>query len=333
MKITIIFINIICTIIFSSNLAIAADKKSALNASYDATRELYNDINQQFSIYYSNLFSKKAKILQSHTGSSKQTRSLLEGMPADIATLASSHDVDILSKFNLVKKDWRLAHPNKSSPYSSVILLLVRKGNPKNIKDWDDLIRDDVSVISPNPKTSGGARWNYLVTWTYAQKKSHNNFDQSKEFISKLYKNVPILDTSARGSSITFTKRNIGDVLIAWESEALMILNNKGGENFEIIAPSLTINVKLPVVIIDKNVDKHHNRILAERYIDFLYSDEAQGIFAKHYFRPFDLTILKNNINKFAKLNNIIESDEIGESNEIQQLHFDNGALFDQICG
>jgi sulfate transport system substrate-binding protein len=319
-------------VLFNVNISIAKDRLRIFNASYDSTREVYQKINQQFINKYQTLYQQKPTILQSHSGSSKQARAIIEGMPASIVTLASEYDIDMLVENNFVDANWRELFPNNSSPYSSVIVFLVKKNNPKNIKDWDDLIRKDVKVITPNPKTSGAARWNYLVAWAYAMKK-FNDKDLAKNFIDKLYNNVPILDTAARASSITFTKRKIGDVLITWENEASLILNNKNGEQYEIIAPSISINIQLPAVIINKNINSEQDRNLAVEYLKYLYSDESQEIFAKYYFRPNNLEVFKKNANLYTSVKNIINANELGTSKEIQAEHFENGALFDQIYG
>ncbi|MFN7038079.1 MAG: sulfate ABC transporter substrate-binding protein [Alphaproteobacteria bacterium] len=313
----------------SLNNILYAKEQNLLHVSYDPTRELYQKINKSFIEYWEKSFQNKIRIKQSHGGSSKQARAILDGLEADIVSLAIPYDIDILAKRNFVSSNWRELFPNNSSPYSSTIIFLVRKNNPKQIKDWDDLIREDISVITPNPKTSGGARWNYLAAWAYAYQ-NYNDEELATKFIRKLYKNVPILDTGARGSSISFIQRDIGDVLISWENEALLALEQFGKDNFEIVIPSISIKIDLPIAIVESIVDKHNTKIAAKAYIEFLFSDHAQEIIATNYYRPVKDSIIKKYENKFFKIN-AIEASILGDSDELHNKHFGENGLFDQI--
>ena len=304
-----------------------------LNVSYDPTRELYRDINAKFAEQWKAKTGDTVTIQQSHGGSGKQARGIIDGLEADVATLALGYDIDALyDKAKLVPKDWQKRLPNNSSPYTSTIVLLVRKGNPKGIKDWNDLIRPGVSVITPNPKTSGGARWNYLAAWAYAQKQDGNNEAKTKEFLGKLFKNVPVLDSGARGATQTFVQRGIGDVLISWENEAYLAINEFGADKFEIIAPSLSILAEPPVTVVDKVVDKRGTRKVAEAYLNFLYTDEGQEIIAKNFYRPINPTIAAKYASKFSKLNLVTIAD-FGGWTKAQSTHFADGGVFDQIYG
>ncbi|PPC79607.1 MAG: ABC transporter permease, partial [Methylotenera sp.] len=258
-----------------------------LNVSYDPTRELYQDYNAAFSKYWLAKSGDKVTVKTSHGGSGKQARAVIDGLPADVVTLALSYDIDEISaKAKLIPKDWQKRLTHNSSPYTSTIVLLVRKGNPKNIKDWNDLIKPGVSVITPNPKTSGGARWNYLAAYAYALKQNNNDDAKAREFVGKLYKNVPVLDSGARGSTTTFVERGIGDVFISWENEAFLAQKELGPDKFEIVIPSLSILAEPPVTVIDKTVDKRKTRAVAQAYLEYLYSEEGQEIAAKNYYRP-----------------------------------------------
>ncbi len=304
-----------------------------LNVSYDPTRELYRDINTKFAEQWKAKTGDTVTIQQSHGGSGKQARAIIDGLEADVATLALGYDIDALSdKAKLIPKDWQKRLPNNSSPYTSTIVLLVRKGNPKGIKDWNDLIRPGVSVITPNPKTSGGARWNYLAAWAYAQKQDGNNEAKTREFLGKLYKNVPVLDSGARGATTTFVQRGIGDVLIAWENEAYLALNEFGADKFEIVSPSVSILAEPPVTVVDKVADKRGTRKVAEAYLKFLYSDEGQEIIAKNYYRPSNPAIAAKYASKYPKLNLVTIAD-FGGWTKAQATHFGDGGVFDQIYG
>ncbi|TXH02822.1 MAG: sulfate ABC transporter substrate-binding protein [Nevskiaceae bacterium] len=304
-----------------------------LNVSYDPTRELYRDINAKFAEQWKAKTGDTVTIQQSHGGSGKQARAIIDGLEADVATLGLGYDVDALSeKGKLIPKDWQKRLPNNSAPYTSTIVFLVRKGNPKGIKDWNDLVKPGVSVISPNPKTSGGARWNYLAAWAYAQKQSGGDEAKTRDFLTRLYKNVPVLDSGARGATTTFVQRGIGDVLIAWENEAFLALDEFGAGKFEIVAPSISILAEPPVTVVDKFVDKHGTRKVAEAYLQFLYSDEAQEIIAKDYYRPINPAIAAKYASRYPKLNLVTIAD-FGGWSKAQNTHFADGGVFDQIYG
>ena len=311
--------------------AIAADI-SLLNVSYDPTRELYVEYNQAFAKYWKAKTGDNVTIKQSHGGAGKQARAVIDGLRADVVTLALSYDIDeIHAKGRLIPKDWQKRLPHNSSPYTSTIVLLVRKGNPKNIKDWDDLVKPGVSVITPNPKTSGGARWNYLAAWAYALKHNNNDETKAKEFVANLYKNVPVLDSGARGSTTTFVERGIGDVFISWENEAFLAQKELGPDKFEIVIPSLSILAEPPVTIVDKNVDKNKTRAVAQAYLEYLYSEEGQEIAAKNYYRPTLEKVAAKYEKQFPKINLIKIDDVFGGWQKAQKTHFADGGVFDQI--
>lgn len=320
--------------VFSVAAPVAASAKdiSLLNVSYDPTRELYQDFNAAFSKYWQAKTGDTVTVKASHGGSGKQARSIIDGLDADVATLALGYDVDQLyDKGKLIPKDWQKRLPHNSSPYTSTIVLLVRKGNPKNIKDWDDLAKPGVSVITPNPKTSGGARWNYLAAWAFAQKKYGGDEAKTKEFIGKVLKNVPVLDTGARGSTTTFVERGIGDVLIAWENEAFLAQKELGVGKFEIVVPSLSILAEPPVTVIDKFAKKHGTEQVAKAYLEYLYTDEGQEIAAKNYYRPITPAIAKKYESQFPKLNLVKIDEDFGGWTKAQKTHFSDGGTFDQI--
>lgn len=311
--------------------ALAADI-SLLNVSYDPTRELYVEYNQAFAKYWKAKTGDNLTIKQSHGGAGKQARAVIDGLRADVVTLALSYDIDeIHAKGRLIPKDWQKRLPHNSSPYTSTIVLLVRKGNPKNIKDWGDLVKPGVSVITPNPKTSGGARWNYLAAWAYALKQNNNDETKAREFVAKLYKNVPVLDSGARGSTTTFVERGIGDVFISWENEAFLAQKELGPDKFEIVIPSLSILAEPPVTIVDKNVDKNKTRAVAQAYLEYLYSEEGQEIAAKNYYRPTDEKVATKYEKQFPKINLIKIDDVFGGWQKAQKTHFADGGVFDQI--
>lgn len=309
----------------------AADIK-LLNVSYDPTRELYQDFNAAFSKYWLEKTGDKVTVKASHGGSGKQARAIIDGLDADVATLALGYDVDQLAeKGKLIPADWQKRLPHNSSPYTSTIVLLVRKGNPKGIKDWDDLVKPGVSVITPNPKTSGGARWNYLAAWAFAQKKYGHDEAKTKEFVGKLLKNVPVLDTGARGSTTTFVERGIGDVLLAWENEAFLAQKELGVGKFEIVIPSLSILAEPPVTVVDKFAKKHGTEKVAKAYLDYLYTEEGQEIAAKNYYRPTLESVAKKYESQFPKVNLVKIDEEFGGWAKAQKTHFSDGGTFDQV--
>jgi sulfate/thiosulfate transport system substrate-binding protein len=319
-------------LILSSASTFAQNKVTLLNVSYDPTRELYQDYNAAFAKYWKAKTKQDVEVQQSHGGSSKQARAVIDGLDADVVTLALAYDIDaIAEKAKLLPANWQLRLPNNSSPYTSTIIFLVRKGNPKGIKDWDDLIRPGISVITPNPKTSGGARWNYLAAWGYALKKSGGDESKAKDFITKLYKNVPVLDSGARGSTTTFVERGIGDVLIAWENEVLLGAKELGQNKFEIVAPSSSILCEPTVSIVDKVVDKKGTRKVSEEYLKYLYSPEGQEIAAKRYYRPRSEVVAKKYSNQFPKVKLFTLAEIVGDWQKTQKIHFADGGVFDRV--
>ena len=312
----------------------STDKKHVdlLNVSYDPTRELYADFNQAFSKHYKDTTGVDVTIKQSHGGSGKQARSVIDGLEADVVTLALAADIDALNKSGgLVAADWQKRLPDNSSPYTSTIVFLVRQGNPKAIKDWDDLVKPGVQVITPSPKTSGGARWNYLAAWGYALKANNGAEARAKDFVARLYKNVPVLDSGARGATVTFTQRNLGDVLIAWENEAYLSLKEFGADKFEIVNPSVSILAEPPVAVVDKVVDEHGSRAVAEAYLQYLYSPEGQEIAARNYYRPRMKEVADKYADRFPKISLFTIDEVFGGWSKAQPAHFDDGGLFDQI--
>jgi len=317
----------------TTHLAQAAEIK-LLNVSYDPTRELYQDYNTAFAKYWKGKTGDDVTVRQSHGGSGKQARAIIDGLEADVATLALSGDIDALAaKAGLIPENWQTRLKHNSSPYTSTIVLLVRKGNPKGIKDWGDLVKPGVQVITPNPKTSGGARWNYLAAYGYALKQNRNDQAKAREFVGKLYANVPVLDSGARGSTTTFVERGIGDVLLAWENEAFLAVKELGPDKFDIVIPSLSILAEPPVTVVDKNVDKHGTRKVAEAYLEYLYTPEAQEIAAKNYYRPIDAKVAARYANQFPKVELITIDKVFGGWNKVQKEHFSDGGVFDQIYG
>ena len=302
-----------------------------LNVSYDPTRELYQDVNTAFAKEWKGKTGDNVKIKQSHGGSGKQARAVIDGLEADVVTLALAYDIDALAEHKLLAADWQKRLTHNSSPYTSTIVFLVRKGNPKGIKDWNDLIKPGVSVITPNPKTSGGARWNHLAAWGYALRQPGGNEAKAKDFLGKLYKNVPVLDSGARGATTTFVERGIGDVLIAWENEAYLAVKELGPTKFDIITPSVSILAEPPVAVVDKFADKHGTRKVAEAYLNYLYTDEAQDIIAKNYYRPATDKAAKKYESQFAKVNLFTIEQVAGGWTAAQKAHFADGGIFDQI--
>jgi sulfate/thiosulfate-binding protein len=302
-----------------------------LNVSYDPTRELYQEFDQAFAKQWKAKTGDNVTIKQSHGGSGKQARSVIDGLDADVVTLALAYDIDAIADHHLTAKDWQKRLPHNSSPYTSSIVFLVRKGNPKHIKDWNDLIKPGVSVITPNPKTSGGARWNYLAAWAYALKQPGGTPETAKLYLSRLYKNVPVLDSGARGATTTFVERGIGDVLIAWENEALLAIKELGVDKVELVAPSLSILAEPPVAVVDKTVDKRGTRAVAKAYLDYLYSEAGQEIAAKNYYRPTNEKVAKKFAAQFPKLKLYTVDEIAGGWTKAQAVHFADGGVFDQI--
>jgi sulfate transport system substrate-binding protein len=303
-----------------------------LNVSYDPTREFYQDYNAKFAEYWKSKAGEDVSVNQSHGGSGKQARSVIDGLEADVVTLALAYDIDaIAEKAKLLPADWQSRLPNNASPYTSTIVFLVRKGNPKGIRDWDDLIKPGVSVITPNPKTSGGARWNYLAAWGYALKKNGGDPEKAKTYVTELYRHVPVLDTGARGSTTTFVQRGLGDVLLAWENEAFLAVREFGAGKFEIVAPSASILAEPPVAVVNKVADKHGTRKVAEAYVQYLYSPEGQEIAARNYYRPRLAEVAAKHESEFPKLELFTIDDVFGGWKNAQATHFNDGGVFDQI--
>ena len=303
-----------------------------LNVSYDPTRELYEEFNRQFVTYWKNKTGQDVTVRQSHGGSGKQARSVIDGLEADVVTLALAYDIDqIAEKGGGLPANWQSRLPNNSSPYTSTIVLLVRKGNPKGIKDWGDLAKPGVSVITPNPKTSGGARWNYLAAWAWALRQPGGNEAKAKDLVTRIFKNVPVLDAGARGSTTTFVERGIGDVLIAWENEALLAIKELGPGKFEVVAPSLSILAEPPVTMVDKVAAKHGTKAVAQGYLEYLYSDAGQEIAAKNFYRPRRETIAAKYQSQFPRLSLVTVDEVFGGWKKAHAAHFADGALFDQI--
>jgi sulfate/thiosulfate transport system substrate-binding protein len=309
--------------------ATAADV-TLLNVSYDPTRELYADFNKAFAAAYQKETGKSVEIKQSHGGSGAQARAVIDGLQADVVTLALAYDIDAIAAKGLIAPDWQTKLPLNASPYTSTIVFLVRKGNPKGIKDWDDLIKPGVNVITPNPKTSGGARWNYLAAWGFAQNK-YGSAEKARKFVADLYQNVPVLDTGARGSTVTFAERGVGDVLIAWENEAFLALREFGKEKFEIVSPPLSILAEPPVAIVDKVVDNKGTRAVAEAYLNYWYSKEGQEIAARNSYRPRDPEIAREYESSFARVELFTVDEMFGGWTRAQKDHFAEGGMFDQI--
>ncbi|CAJ1790840.1 Sulfate-binding protein [Aeromonas jandaei] len=302
-----------------------------LNVSYDPTRELFQEYNSAFAKEWKAKTGDDVVVSQSHGGSGKQARAVVDGLEADVVSLALAYDVNAVAKQGLIAADWQNRLANNAAPYTSTIVFLVRKGNPKQIKDWGDLVRKDVAIVTPNPKTSGGARWNYLAAWGYALKKSGNE-EGAKQFVGDLYKNVKVLDSGARGATTSFIERGLGDVLLAWENEALLVLGQPGAsDKFELVVPSVSILAEPPVAVVDKVAKKHGTETVAKAYLDYLYSDEGQHIVAKHHYRPSNPAILKETADQFPKLALFTVKDIEGNWDKAQKKHFAQGGLFDQI--
>jgi sulfate transport system substrate-binding protein len=310
----------------------AAGPVKLLNVSYDPTRELYQDINAAFAKQWKAKTGVVVEIDQSHDGSGKQARAVIDGLQADVVTLGLAYDIDVISeKAGLLAKNWQTRLPNNSAPYTSTVVFLVRKGNPKHIKDWDDLVKPGVAVITPNPKSSGGARWSYLAAWGYALKHNNNDQNKAREFVTKLYKNVPVLDSGARGSTTTFAQRGIGDVLLSWENEAYLALNELGKDKVEVVTPSISILAEPPVSVVDKIAAKHGTTEVAKAYLEFLYSEQGQEIAARNYYRPRLASVAAKHAAQFPKLGLFTIDELFGGWQKAQKKHFDDGGVFDKI--
>jgi sulfate/thiosulfate-binding protein len=318
--------------VLAASALIAAGPVKLLNVSYDPTRELYQDINAAFAKQWKAKTGVNVEINQSHDGSGKQARAVIDGLQADVVTLGLAYDIDVISeKANLLPKNWQTRLPNNSAPYTSTIVFLVRKGNPKHIKDWDDLVKQGVAVITPNPKSSGGARWSYLAAWGYALKHNNNDENKAREFVTKLYKNVPVLDSGARGSTTTFAQRGIGDVLLSWENEAYLALNELGKDKVEVVTPSISILAEPPVSVVDKIAAKHGTSDVAKAYLEFLYTEQGQEIAARNYYRPRNAKIAAKYADRFPKIGLFTIDELFGGWQKAQKKHFDDGGLFDKI--
>ena len=326
--------NFLLTLTAAAAVAVSASAKDVqlLNVSYDPTRELYVEFNAAYAKHWKAKTGDNVTIKQSHGGAGKQARAVIDGLTADVVTLALAYDIDAISeKAKLFPADWQSRLPHNSSPYTSTIVLLVRKGNPKGIKDWDDLVKPGVSVITPNPKTSGGARWNFLAAWAYASRKFNGDEAKVRDFITKLFKNVPVLDSGARGSTITFVQRGIGDVFISWENEAFLALNEYGRDAFEIVVPSISILAEPPVTVVDKNAKRHGTEEVAKAYLEYLYMDEGQDIIGRHYYRPIAEKAQTKYGSQFPKLDLVTIDEEFGGWQKAQKTYFADGGVFDQI--
>ena len=313
-----------------STPALAKDVE-LLNVSYDPTRELYEDYNTAFAAYWLKKTGDKVTIHQSHGGSGKQARSVIDGLQADVVTLALAADIDAISDAKLTAKNWASRLPDNSTPYTSTIVFVVKKGNPKGIKDWGDLIKPGIGVITPSPKTSGGARWVYLAGWGWALKQPGGNDASAKAYIAKLYKNVPVLDSGARGSTVTFAQRGLGDVLLAWENEAFLALKEFGNDKFEIVTPSVSVLAEPPVTVVDKNAERRGTRDLARAYLEYLYSDEGQTIAARNFYRPRNKAILAKYAATLPQVKTLVTIQDFGGWTKAQATHFADGGVFDQI--
>ncbi|WP_180040134.1 sulfate ABC transporter substrate-binding protein [Acinetobacter sp. YH12218] len=315
---------------FISATAFSASAKDFLNVSYDPTRELYDNFNKDFSVYWKKTTGQDINFKQSHGGSGKQARAVIDGLDADVVTLALAADIDEIAARGLVAKDWQKKFPQNSTPYTSTIVFLVHKGNPKGIKDWGDLFKQGVDIITPNPKTSGGARWNYLAAWAWAKHQAGGNDTKAQEFVRQIYKQTKVLDSGARGATTTFAERGIGDVLLAWENEAHLAVREQPGK-FEIVTPSLSILAEPPVAIVEKNAKKDGNENLAKAYLNYLYSPAGQTIAAQNYYRPRNAAVLAKYKNVFKPLKLVTIDKEFGGWSKVQKKHFENGGVFDQI--
>ena len=321
-------IGVLAALLSASALSVSA--KDFLNVSYDPTRELYDNFNKEFSAYWKKTTGQDINYKQSHGGSGKQARAVIDGLDADVVTLALAADIDEIAERGLLPKDWQKKFPQNSTPYTSTIVFLVRKGNPKGIKDWGDLVKPGVDIITPNPKTSGGARWNYLAAWAWAKHQKGGNDAKAQDFVRQIYKQTKVLDSGARGATTTFAERGIGDVLLAWENEAHLAVREQPGK-FEIITPSLSILAEPPVAIVEKNAKKDGNEHLAKAYLNYLYSPAGQTVAAKNFYCPRNANVLKQYSTVFKSLKLVTIDKEFGGWTKVQKQHFDNGGVFDQI--
>lgn len=330
----ILLVSLLAGVIYGVGLVAAKENRTVklLNVSYDPTRELYKEYNAAFAKYWKAKTGQTVEIDQSHGGSGKQARSVIDGLEADVVTLALAYDIDAISSFSkLIDSKWQIRLADNSAPYTSTIVFLVRKGNPKKIKDWDDLVKPGISVITPNPKTSGGARWNYLAAWGFALKQYHNSPAKAREFVTKLFKNVPMMDSGARGATNTFVQRGIGDVLLAWENEAYLAINELGKDRFELVVPSWSILAEPPVAVVDQVVKRRGTQKVAEGYLRYLYSKEGQEIAARNYYRPRMKAVAEKYQGQFAQVRLFTIKDVCKNWAEAQRTHFDDGGTFDQI--
>ena len=320
------------TAALAASPALWAKDVALLNVSYDPTRELYVEFNKAFAAHWKKKTGDDVTVKQSHGGSGKQARSVIDGIDADVVTLALAYDVDELAtRAKLIPENWQQRLPHNSAPYTSTYIFLVRKGNPKGIKNWDDLVKPGVSVITANPKTSGGARWGYLAAYGFALKQPGGNEAKAKDFIGKLFANVPVLDSGARGSTVTFAERGIGDVLLAWENEAHLALKEFGADKFDIVYPPVSILAEPPVTVVDKNVDKKGTRAVAQAYLEYLYTPEGQAIAARHFYRPIDAKVAATYAKNFPKVSLFTIDEVFGGWTQAQKTHFNDGGVFDQI--
>ncbi|HMI53567.1 MAG TPA: sulfate ABC transporter substrate-binding protein [Candidatus Saccharimonadales bacterium] len=325
---------IFLVLILTAATATAFSQTTLLNVSYDPTRELYQEYNAAFAKYWKAKTGQDVTVNQSHGGSGKQARGVIDGLKADVVTLALAYDIDAISeKSGLIEKDWQKKFPSNSTPYTSTIVFLVRKGNPKGIHDWNDVARPGISVITPNPKTSGGARWNYLAAWGYALRKNNNEEDKARQFVAQLYKNVPVLDSGARGATTTFVQRGIGDVLLAWENEAFLAVHEFGSDKVEIVVPSVSVLAEPPVAVVTVVTNKRGTTDLAKEYLNHLYSEEGQEIAAKNYYRPRLKSVADKYAKQFTKLDLFTVDQVFGGWQKTQKTHFEDGGIFDQIYG
>jgi sulfate transport system substrate-binding protein len=322
---------IVCLLTFGFSALASAQSVTLLTVSYDPTRELYQEFNTAFAAYWLAETGQSVTVNQSHGGSGSQARAVIDGLEADVVTLALAYDIDAISDRGLIAPDWQTRLPGNASPYTSTLAFLVREGNPKNIQDWDDLLRDDVEVITPNPKTSGVARWNYLAAWGYALESSGGDEAVARDFVAGLYRNVPVLDSGTRGATTTFIERGIGDVLINWENELLLAVNVLGPDDFDIVVPSVSILAEPPVAVVDQNVDRRGSREVAEAYLEYLYTEEGQEIAARHYYRPTLEAVVVRYAEQFPEVNLFTVDEVFGGWRAAQEAHFADGGSFDQI--